>query len=449
MASNVKSMISGTPGKLIFLFAIPLMLGNIFQQLYTMVDTMSVGQMIGVHALAALGASDWLLWLVFGIITGMTQGFSILISQIYGSQKWEDLRKTVALTYVWTAIIAVLVVMVSQITVKPVLIFLNTPEEILPITLRYIRIIFWGLPILSAYNALAAVLRALGNSKAPLIAMIIAALTNIALDLLFVAVFHWGVEGAAIATVIAQAVSAVYCYVKLRKIDIIQLDRSYFYLYKNLSVKMIKLGMPLAFQNMTISVGGLVVQSVVNGFGVLFVAGFTATNKLYGVLECAAIAFGYAVTTYVGQNLGAGLYDRIRKGVHQGVIMAIVTSAIISVFMIVFGENILSLFISGAPENVELVLQIAFKYLFLMACFLWVLYLLHVYRSALQGLGNTVVPMISGIVEFLMRIGAALILPMFIGPDGIFYAEISAWTGAAVLLFVSYYIFMKGYYNFY
>lgn len=445
MVSHVKSMISGTPGKLIFLFAIPLMLGNVFQQLYTMVDTIIVGQIIGVNALAALGASDWLVWLVFGIITGMTQGFSILISQIYGSQKWDDLRKTVALTYVWTTIIASLVVLISQITVKPVLVFLNTPEEILPITLRYIRIIFWGLPILSAYNALAAVLRALGNSKAPLIAMIVAALTNIVLDLLFVAVFRWGVEGAAIATIIAQTVSAVYCYFMLRKIDIIHLEKSHFYLDRNLSVKMIQLGMPLAFQNMIISVGGLVVQAVVNGFGVLFVAGFTATNKLYGVLECAPIAFGYAVTTYVGQNLGAVLYDRIRKGVHQGVIMAIVTSVIISISMIVFGENILSLFISGTQENVEFVLQIAFTYLSLMACFLWILYLLHVYRSALQGIGNTVIPMVSGIVEFIMRVGAALVLPVFIGTDGIFYAEISAWTGAAVLLIVSYYIYMRRY----
>lgn len=447
MASNVKSMTSGTPGKLIFLFAIPLMLGNIFQQLYTMVDTMIVGQIVGVNALAALGASDWLVWLVFGIVTGMTQGFSILISQIYGAEQWEDLKKTVAMTYMWTAVIAVLVVIVSQVTVRSILVFMNTPEEILPITLQYIRIIFWGIPVIAAYNALAAVLRALGNSKAPLFAMIVAALTNIVLDLLFVAVFHWGVIGAAVATVMAQAVSTIYCYLVLRKIEVVRMNRSHYQWYKNLSGKMIKLGIPLAFQNVIISVGGMVVQTVVNGFGVLFVAGFTATNKMYGILECAAIAFGYAITTYVGQNLGAGLYDRIKKGVHQGALMAILTSVIISVAMIVFGKNILSLFISGTPEEIELVLDIAFRYLRIMAYMLWILYLLHLYRSALQGLGNTVVPMVSGIVEFIMRVGAAIVLPMFVGSDGIFYAEISAWTGAAVLLMVSYYVYMRRYKN--
>ena len=447
MASNVKSMTSGTPGKLIFLFAIPLMLGNVFQQLYTMVDTMIVGQIVGVNALAALGASDWLVWLVFGIVTGMTQGFSILISQIYGAEQWEDLKKTVAMTYMWTAVIAVLVVIVSQVTVRSILVFMNTPEEILPITMQYIRIIFWGIPVIAAYNALAAVLRALGNSKAPLFAMIVAALTNIVLDLLFVAVFHWGVIGAAVATVMAQAVSTIYCYLVLRKIEVVRMNRSHYQWYKNLSGKMIKLGIPLAFQNVIISVGGMVVQTVVNGFGVLFVAGFTATNKMYGILECAAIAFGYAITTYVGQNLGAGLYDRIKKGVHQGALMAILTSVIISVAMIVFGKNILSLFISGTPEEIELVLDIAFRYLRIMAYMLWILYLLHLYRSALQGLGNTVVPMVSGIVEFIMRVGAAIVLPMFVGSDGIFYAEISAWTGAAVLLMVSYYVYMRRYKN--
>lgn len=443
MDSNIKSMTSGTPGKLIFLFAVPLMLGNIFQQFYTMVDTMIVGQVVGVQALAALGAADWLVWMVFSVISGMTQGFSILISQVYGAERWGELKKNVSMTYLWTAVIAVVVVVVSQSTISPILRLMNTPEEILPVTLTYSRIIFAGLPIVAAYNALASVLRALGNSKSPLTAMVIAAFTNIGLDLLFVAVFHWGVAGAAVATLIAQTVSAIYCYFVLRKIDIVRLKRSDIIWHQNLSGKMIKLGIPLAFQNIIISVGGLVVQSVVNGFGVLFVAGFTATNKMYGMLECAAIAFGYAITTYVGQNLGAGLIDRIKKGVHQGAVMAILTSLVITAAMILFGRNILSLFISGTPEEIALVLDIAYRYLFIMAAMLWVLYLLLVYRSALQGLGNTVIPMSSGIVEFIMRVGAAMVLPRFVGTDGIFYAEIAAWTGAAILLMISYYIVIK------
>lgn len=342
-----------------------------------------------------------------------------------------------------TAVISIVVLSISQILAYPVLMFLNTPTEILSLSLIYIRIIFLGIPIVAAYNVLASVLRALGNSKAPLAAMVIAAVVNIILDILFVAYFGWGVGGAAVATVIAQGFSVLYCLLELRKIEIVRIDKSHMRIEKMLSGKMIRLGIPLAFQNVIISVGGLVVQYVVNGFGVLFVAGFTATNKLYGVLEFAAISYGYAVTTYVGQNLGAGKYERIRKGVHQGAIMAVLISVVITAGMIFFGENILLLFISGTSEEIKHVLGIAYHYLLVMACMLWVLYLLYVYRSALQGLGNTVIPMASGIVEFIMRIGAALLLPMIIGSDGIFYAEISAWFGAAVLLMISYYNYMK------
>lgn len=174
-------------------------------------------------------------------------------------------------------------------------------------------------------------------------------------------------------------------------------------------------------------------------------AGFTASNKLYGVLEIAAVSYGYAITTYVGQNLGAKKYQRIRKGVHSGTYMALLTSVVISGVMVLFGRNILSLFVSGEPEQIRQVLDIAYKYLFIMAIFLWVLYLLYVYRSAIQGLGNTLIPLASGIAEFVMRVSVALLLPKLIGEDGIFYAEICAWTSAAVLLFISYMIIIRKY----
>ncbi|MBS6194397.1 MAG: MATE family efflux transporter [Clostridiales bacterium] len=443
MASHVKSMTSGSPGKLIMTFAIPLMLGNVFQQFYTMVDTMVVGQVVGVKALAALGAADWLVWLVLGLVSGMTQGFSILVSQYYGAQDGEGLKKSIALSYVWTAVLAAGVLAVSQLTVYRVMIFLNTPADVIDMSMTYLRIVFCGIPVIAAYNIFASVLRAMGNSRSPLIAMIVAAAINVALDLLFVAKFHWGVAGAAIATVIAQAFSAVYCYIVLRKIDLIRLEKKHFRPEGGMSAKLWKIGVPLAVQNVIISIGGLTVQYVVNGFGFLFVAGFTATNKMYGVLELAAISYGYSITTYVGQNLGAGKIKRIRQGVKSGAVMALVTSIVVAAIMILAGKPILSLFISGEPEQVSQVLAIAYKYLFIMAAFLWVLYLLYVYRSALQGLGNTVIPLASGIAEFVMRVLVALLLPKLIGQNGIFYAEIFAWTGAAVLLMVSYFWVMK------
>ena len=424
MGTNEKNMTVGSPGKLIITFAIPLMLGNIFQQFYTMADTMIVGQVVGVEALAAVGAGDWLVWLVLGIMTGITQGFSILVSQYYGAGEKENLKCAVAKSYIMTALLSVIVLAVSEGAVYHVLLFLQTPDNVIDLTMLYLRLIFAGVPIIAAYNIFAAILRALGNSRSPLIAMTVAAVINVGLDLLFVAVFGWGVAGAAVATVIAQGFSALYCLLVLRKIRDIRLEKEDFYRQPSMSLRLLKLGTPLAIQNVIISVGGLTVQYVINGFGFLFVAGFTATNKLYGILEMAAVSYGYAITTYVGQNLGAKKYQRIRKGVRSGTYMAVLTSV----------------FISGM-----MVLDIAYKYLFIMAVFLWILYLLHVYRSAIQGLGNTLIPLASGIAEFVMRVSVALLLPKWIGEEGIYYAEICAWSSAAVLLIISYMILIRKY----
>ena len=438
-AAKVRDMTSGSPGKLIMTFAFPLMLGNVFQQLYTMVDTMVVGQVAGVSALAALGAVEWIMWLVQGVTQGMTQGFSILISQYYGAKNEKGLRRSVAHSYLLAALLAIGVLLVSQAGAHWLLRFMNTPSDVIGMSLGYLRIVFLGVPVFAAYNMLAAVLRAVGNSRTPLTAMIIAAAINVILDLLFVAGFSWGVEGAAAATVIAQTFSAFYCFFAIRKIDLLKLEKADFGKEKGLDGKLLKLGAPIVFQNIIIAVGGLVVQYVVNSHGFLFVAGFTATNKLYGILEMAAISYGYAIVTYVGQNLGANRIDRIRSGVRASAFIAFATSAVITIAMVFAGKRILSLFISGSPEQTAQVLEIAYKYLFIMAVCLWILYFLYVYRSALQGLGNTLIPMISGIAEFVMRIGTALVLPKLVGDNGIFYAEVAAWIGAAVILMASYY----------
>ena len=426
MSAQVRDMTKGSPAKLILLFAVPLMLGNIFQQLYTMVDTIVVGQVAGVQALAALGAVEWIMWMVLGVSTGVTQGFSILISQHYGAKKWGNLKKTVAHSYLLTAVTAVLLLLVSQLAARWILVLLNTPDNIIGMSLIYLRIVFCGIPIVAAYNIFASVLRALGNSRTPLIAMIIASLINVVLDLVLVAGLNWGVAGAAMATVTAQAFSALYCFMVVRKIDIVHTDRSDFERVPGLNRKLFGLGAPILF--------------VINGDGFLFVAGFTATNKLYGVLEMAAISYGYAVVSYVGQNLGAGEIRRIKKGVHASAFLAFLTSAFISIIMFLFGKTLLSMFISGDPQQADQVISIAWHYLSIMASCLCILYFLYVYRSALQGLGNTMIPMMSGVVEFFVRVGVALLLPKLVGQNGIFYAEIAAWSGATILLVISYYI---------
>ncbi len=443
MASNIKNMTEGKPGKLIFAFAIPLMAGNIFQQLYTVVDTMVVGKFLGVDALAALGAADWLNWMMLGIIQGFTQGFAIRMAQEFGAGDYRSLRKTIGNSGVLAVLFSILLVIIGQWAAEPVLLLLQTPAKILPGSLLYIRVMFMGTPIVMAYNLLACILRSLGDGKTPLYAMIIASITNIALDVLFVFGFQWGIAGAAIATLIAQVVSSVYCYVRLRKIEIVRLGKGDLSLQASLVGRLLCLGFPMAFQNAIIAVGGMVVQFVVNGFGIIFIAGFTATNKLYGLLEIAATSYGYAVVTYVGQNLGAGKIKRISSGMKASLVIATLTSIVIGVMMLLLGKFILSGFISGTPTEVEQTMEIAYFYLATMSISLPVLYLLHVMRSGIQGIGNTFLPMLSGVAEFVMRVGAALILPRIVGEVGIFFAEIAAWAGADVVLVVSYLLVMR------
>ena len=437
--AKVRDMTVGKPARLILSFALPLMLGNVFQQMYIIVDTMVVGKFVGVEALAALGAADWLNWLVIGLMQGLTQGFSILISQRFGASDWKSLNRAMAGAVLIAGIVGIALTITSLSLVHPVLVLLNTPADIMDGALSYLHVMFSGCLAVMGYNVFAAILRAMGNSRTPLIAMVIASLLNVVLDLLFVLGFHWGIAGAAGATVLAQAVSCLICLFAVLRLPIPKMEREDWRPSAPLYGQLLKLGAPLAFQNTIIAVGGMVVQSVVNGFGVLFVAGYTATNKLYGLLEIAATSFGFSMAAYTGQNLGARKYDRIRTGMRSASRMAVATALLISVLMILLGRYILMLFISGDPAQQEQVLAIAYRFLCIMSAMLFILYLLHVYRSALQGMGDTLIPMSSGIIEMFMRIGAAMLLPSLIGQDGVFWAEVIAWTGAAILLIAMYY----------
>lgn len=440
MAVRVKNMTTGKPAKLLLAFSFSLMAGNVFQQLYTVVDTMVVGKVLGVTALAALGASDWLNWLMLGVIQGLTQGFGIRMAQEFGADRQDQLRECVGSAVVLSMLSAVLLAAAGQLAARPVLMLLQTPPEIIEFTLLYLRIMFAGVPIVMLYNLLACILRSLGDGRTPLNAMIVASLTNIVLDCLFVLVFHWGIAGAAAATLIAQAVSSGFCFFYIKRLTILKLTKEDFRLREELTGKLVFLGLPMAFQNGIIAVGGMIVQFVVNTYGVLFIAGFTATNKLYGLLEIAGTSYGYAMVTYVGQNLGAGRMDRIRSGMRSAMGIAMATSVVIAVCMLVFGKGILGLFISGSPEVVEQTMQIAYFYLAVMSVCLPILYVLHVTRSALQGMGNTVLPMLSGVAEFVMRTLSVIVLPILFGETGIFFAEILAWLGADVVLVSSYFV---------
>ena len=443
MNANIKDMTTGKPLPLILSFSLPLMVGNIFQQLYTVVDTMVVGKALGVDALAALGTTDWLYWMWLGMIQGVTQGFGILMAQEFGAKRFESLRSVVGSSVTLSALSAVLFLILGQLAAEPVLQLLNTPSQIMDGSLLYLRIMFLGIPIVMAYNLLATVLRSLGDGQTPLYAMIVAAISNILLDLLFVLVLHWGIAGAAIATLIAQGISGVYCLLKIRKIDFLTLKKKDFSLQAAMAGRLLSLGSPMAAQNAIIAVGGMIIQGVVNGYGVAFIGGFTAANKLYGVLEIAATSYGYAMITYVGQNLGAAKVNRIKSGMKWATTVALATSAVIASVMLIFGRYIVSAFISGTPEESAAAIEVGVTYLSIMSICLPILYILHVTRSAVQGMGNTVLPMVSGIAEFIMRTGGVLLLPAIMGENGIFAAEVSAWLGADLILIPSYFIMLK------
>lgn len=436
---RTRDMTRGNPAKHIFLFALPLILGNLGQQLYMVADAIIVGQGVGVDALAALGATDWTYWVVLWSIQALTQGFAILITHNFGSGNHAALRRSVAASIRLCAVAAVLLTAMGLVGARPMLALLSTPDILLEQATSYLTVMFAGTAVVMAYNMAAAILRAFGDGKSPLIAMGVAAALNVGLDLLFVLVFGWGIVGAAVATLIAQLVSFLYCLGVLRRLAFLRLHREDWENSSAVSRHLLRLGLPLALQHVVIAVGGMVLQSVINSFGFLFVAGFTATNKLYGMLESSAISFGFSTSTYMAQNWGAKRVDRLEKGIKSAVRLSVLVAVAISALMIIFGKSILGLFISTADAGAAQVLDIAYRYLLIMSALLFILYLLHTYRSALQGLGNTVAPMVSGFIEFAMRVGVALALPPLLGELGLFFAEPAAWAGAAVLVIIVYY----------
>lgn len=433
------NMTKGSPLRLMLLFALPLMLGNAFQQMYILVDTAIVGRGVGMTALAALGTVDWLNWMFIGIAQGFTQGFSVKIAQKFGEGDENGVRRSVAQCVRLSAIIAVVGVIFAQLALPLFLRVLRVPEELRGTAELYSRIIMGGFPVVVFFNCTSAMLRALGDSKTPLVAMLAASASNVVLDLVTVFPLGWGVAGAAGATVFSQLLSGVICAWRITKTPALRFSREQLAAERPLERELVKMGLPMAVKNIIISIGGIAVQSVVNGFSMSFIAGFTATNKLFGILDIAAISYGYAVTTYIGQNYGARLFDRIRRGLRTALLLSLVTSVIIGVLMLIAGRPITMLFISEKdPALVAAAGDTAYSYLSVMSVCLPILYLLYAFMAALQGLGDTVSPMISGIIEFVMRVAVSLAIGFTGYENGIFFSEVLAWLGATVYMIIMY-----------
>ena len=440
---RVTDMTSGNITKQFLKFSFPLIIANLGQQLYMIVDASIVGLGVGVKALAAVGATDWSYWLILWSIIGLTQGFSTFVSRYFGKQDLEKLRKSIAMSVILTLIIGTLVSIVGIFATRPVLEILNTPSDIIDQAEIYLLTMISGMLIVAAYNLSASILRAFGDGKSPLIAMIFAGILNIALDLIFIFVFQLGIFGAAIASVISQFVSFLYCLFQIRKIEFAHLSKDDF----KLNIKMIKelllFALPLSLEHIVISLGGIILQSTINVQGSIFIAGYTATNKLYGLLECTAIGLGMAASTFTSQNFGAKNKERVLEGIKKVTALTIGFAIGVALFFMSLGKYMLRLFIALSEVGAEEALNIAYEYLIIMTLFTIVLYLIHIYRNILQAMGISVWSFVSGFSEFIVRVCMAKIIIPIIGSRGVFYTEPLAWIAALLFIFIPYLCYRK------
>lgn len=437
--ARTRDMTTGSPTKHLIFFTLPIIAGNAFQQLYSLVDSFVVGQ-VSVDALTAVASAGWLDWLVLSLAIGLAQGFGIQVAQSFGAGDYQELHRAVGQSLLLSVITVVTVEIIAQVFLWPLLVAMDMPQQTIRMTESYLRIIFAGLPLVMGFNLFSGFLRSVGNSTTPLIAMICAALTNMVLDVLFVMGFEWGVQGAAAATISGQGLSCIICLIAILRLPVMRISRSDLRFDKRMCTRLMKLGIPIAFQNLIISIGGLALQKVVNGFRYAFVAGFNAANRLVGLIELAGSSLGSAVGTFAGQNLGAGRIDRVKLGMRRAAQLSVLLGVIVATVMILWGEPLLSLFLTDEdPVKVAETLAVAYQYLVVMSIGLPMLYLLFAYRTTLQGIGDTFIPMISGGMELVMRILCAVVLPRFMGEWGIYLSEIAAWVGAAVLLMWGYY----------
>lgn len=431
-----KDMTTGNPLKIIILFSIPVLLGNLFQQFYNMVDTIIVGRYLGEEALAAVGSTGCLMFLVLGFANGIAQGFGVMISHAFGAKDFKLLRHYVALSIILTGIVSVLLTIPTVAASKQLLLWMNTPENILTMADHYIKVIFAGILLTMSYNVASGILRGIGDSKTPLYFLILSSILNIILDVFLIVTVNLGTAGAAYATIIAQGVSAILCFLYMfRKFDILKTEKNDYYLDAVGVKNMLSLGIPMALNYSITAVGTMIMQSAVNVFGSSVVAAFTAASKVNNISTQTMPTLGTAMATYCGQNLGAGKYDRIYQGMRYGFFICVGTAVTAAAICLLGGEFIVSWFVSNPSDEI---FTYAMQYLTIASCFYLPLAMIFLYRNALQGLNQGLIPMLSGIVEMVCRVAVIILIPKSLGFFGVCFADPAAWLGAGVPLVITY-----------
>ncbi len=437
-SSPAKDLTVGSPMKLILGFAFPMFLGLLFQQFYSLVDTMIVGKYLGVDPFAGVGSTGSLNFIVIGFCMGLCSGFSGPISQSFGAKDFPLLRKMVTNSVWLCTFFSVVITTLMLLFCRPVLTWMNTPENIFEYAYIYIFIIFAGIPCTILYNMTAAILRALGDSKSPIIFLAISSAINIGLDLLLIIVFRMGVDGAALATVVSQGVSGVISIIYIKKkFDILAMEKGDWKLERHLAGKLTGVGIPMGLQYSITGIGSVILQTAVNGLGSIYVASMTAGSKINIFLACPFDALGQTMAPYAGQNIGARKLDRVGKGLRAACIIGFIVSGLMVIVVKLFGDQLTMLFLD---EKDPVIMQNSTQFLIIVSAFYCLLTLVNTVRFTIQGMGFSSLAIIAGVMEMIARgIAGMLLVPAF-GYLGACYSSPLAWLLADAFLIPAFFL---------
>ncbi|MDO4364231.1 MAG: MATE family efflux transporter [Clostridia bacterium] len=431
MKKNI-DMTRGSVTKSILLFALPIFLGNIFQQAYNLADTAIAGHFLGDDALSAIGASSSLFSFLMYFIGGLNGGFSLIIARFFGEKDDEKLKNSIAATVVMNVVLSVVAVLLSFVLLKPMLVLLKTPDEIMADAFSYIFTVYLGAGVMACYNAQANLLRALGNSVTPIVFLVVSSVFNIGLDVLFIKGFGMGVKGAALATVVSQFISCVLCQISIVKsYKKYKTSKENYVFNSALYKEMFSAGITMAMMNCIFAIGSLILQGAINGLGKAVIAGHLAARKIVELFMQPMITVSTACSTFVSQNFGAGKTDRIKKAVTSSIVSELVMSGVFIVVVYAFCTQMINFVTS--TQNAEIV-NTAKTYLYINMPFFPALGVLYVMRTAIQGIGKRIAPLVSSSIELLSKVVAAFFIAKPFGYRGIACAEPISWLLCAIFI---------------
>lgn len=442
--SDMQDMTKGNPFRLIFCFSLPILFGNLFQQLYSMVDMMIVGRLLGKEALAAVGSTGSMTFLILGFVFGLTSGFAVITAQSFGTKDSELLKRSVAMNITLNAFAAVFFTVFATVTSYPILKIVNTPTEIIHSAYIYLAVIYLGIGATVLYNASSCILRAVGDSRTPFYFLVFSSILNVILDYILVKYTPLNVAGAALATVISQLVAGLLSMmVIIKKYPSMRLKKSHFTFNLPFAWHHLKIGLPMAFQFSITAIGTIILQRALNAFGTNTIAGYSAAIRVEQLICIASTSFGVVMANYTGQNYGAHSVERIKSGTVQGSLLTLIFAVISMIISLCFPQQLVSLFIEKGSANYDEVLNAARTYLVRTAPFYPILFMIFIYRNVLQSIGKNFMPVMGGVFELIARTVVAFILPAFIGYLGICYAGPIAWVSAALPLGIAYFYIIK------